>query len=397
MRSISSKAKTAPLLLFALCWQLLAAQEVKVRNIYGAAGSSFIWKVYIDESPTRLQLIRCVEYTLYPTFPNPVREVCDAKDHFALEEKGKGEFTLGLKIEWSGREATVQSYNLDLHSNNIPKVSRDPILNGVRPTGMAFLESGNLVFADQSMGDILLRKSGGFVSIGKVQADTDPQVCPIKFKGNTAIAVAYTNKSFFSTGYVRVLNSDGGHDLAFWIGRQYCHLAGCAWDGSGNALDVVDNSPQLTRLQFDGRRVTSTSHGIAGIDTRDSHLLIVADFAHGDLLAADATSGNLYRIDLQNDHAHGLTLTGTIGQPRAIALSADGETLYSVDGKHIRRVRLDTTPAQASIFFVEPNTFKDLSSVAIGADGQIWVGDSTVHAIYIVSPGGQVTSVLSAR
>ena len=33
--------------------------------------------VFIQAPPAVLSQIKCVEYTLHPTFPNPVRQVCD--------------------------------------------------------------------------------------------------------------------------------------------------------------------------------------------------------------------------------------------------------------------------------------------------------------------------------
>ncbi len=33
------------------------------------------WTVYVTAPPAVLNEIRCVEYTLHPTFPNPIRRV----------------------------------------------------------------------------------------------------------------------------------------------------------------------------------------------------------------------------------------------------------------------------------------------------------------------------------
>lgn len=48
------------------------------------------WGVYLDGPSTELDRIRCVEYTLRPTFPNPVRVVCDRPRRFELVTRGWG-------------------------------------------------------------------------------------------------------------------------------------------------------------------------------------------------------------------------------------------------------------------------------------------------------------------
>ena len=56
------------------------------------------WGVYIEGAGTELDRIRCVEYTLHPTFPNPVRVVCSRKDRFLLTSRGWGTFTVRIKL-----------------------------------------------------------------------------------------------------------------------------------------------------------------------------------------------------------------------------------------------------------------------------------------------------------
>ena len=94
---------------------------------------------------------------------------------------------------------------------------------------------------------------------------------------------------------------------------------------------------------------------MVGLDYDDYHLLIVADYAHAGLLGVDVQSGHLYRIDLPNGRAHRLQLSGKVGNPTAIALSPDGDTLYSADEKTIKRISIDTTPAQVSTFSLFPS------------------------------------------
>ncbi|CAN5823459.1 hypothetical protein BH20ACI4_BH20ACI4_03560 [soil metagenome] len=52
------------------------------------------WSVRVDASEDELNKIKFVEYTLHPTFPNPVRIVKDRKTKFRLESAGWGIFTI---------------------------------------------------------------------------------------------------------------------------------------------------------------------------------------------------------------------------------------------------------------------------------------------------------------
>jgi len=56
------------------------------------------WNIFIEGAPAELDRIRCVEYSLHPTFPNPVRLVCDRPSRFQLTARGWGTFTVGIKI-----------------------------------------------------------------------------------------------------------------------------------------------------------------------------------------------------------------------------------------------------------------------------------------------------------
>jgi transcription initiation factor IIF auxiliary subunit len=59
------------------------------------------WTVYLDAAPAVLEQIRCVQYILHPTFPNPVREICERgnpSQPFALSASGWGEFVMNIRI-----------------------------------------------------------------------------------------------------------------------------------------------------------------------------------------------------------------------------------------------------------------------------------------------------------
>lgn len=64
------------------------------------------WEVFVEAADEDLDRIAYVEYTLHPTFANPVRKVIDRQTKFLLKEEGWASFTLYAKL-FLKNEATV--------------------------------------------------------------------------------------------------------------------------------------------------------------------------------------------------------------------------------------------------------------------------------------------------
>jgi len=86
------------------------AQEISTSNTSRYVGNGrWDWTVYIRAVPQVLNKIRCVEYKLHPTFPNPVRNVCALEDPhypFGLKSNGWGVFEISIKVIF--RNGTVR-------------------------------------------------------------------------------------------------------------------------------------------------------------------------------------------------------------------------------------------------------------------------------------------------
>src|SRR6516165_7227020 len=62
----------------------IAVPKISNTSTYAGAGR-WDWTIFVDADPNTLEQIDCVEYTLHPTFPNPVRKVCSQPEtKFAL-------------------------------------------------------------------------------------------------------------------------------------------------------------------------------------------------------------------------------------------------------------------------------------------------------------------------
>ncbi len=100
--------------LAALAWASGAwAQEISAANVSRYVGDrQWEWTVFIEASPATLSRIRCVEYTLHPTFPNPVQRRCqlgDPRFPFGLSTRGWGTFEIAIRVLFSdGREQALK-------------------------------------------------------------------------------------------------------------------------------------------------------------------------------------------------------------------------------------------------------------------------------------------------
>ncbi len=87
---------------------------------------TYDWTVYVDADANTLAQIQSVEYTLDPSFPNPIRKVTTRKNKFALPSNGWGEFTIYAKVFFANGKTSTYKYRLNLvkadrvSSNNVP-------------------------------------------------------------------------------------------------------------------------------------------------------------------------------------------------------------------------------------------------------------------------------------
>ena len=78
-------------------------KSVTADNVAESVGDNkWKWTVFLKGDEKALDAIKCVEYTLHPTFPNPVRRVCekgDPKRCFGLSGTGWGTFKIGIRVQ----------------------------------------------------------------------------------------------------------------------------------------------------------------------------------------------------------------------------------------------------------------------------------------------------------
>jgi len=86
------------------------AQELTVDNTAKYVGKGrYEWTVFILAGDSVLNSIRYVEYTLHPTFPNPVRNGTGRT--FALSSNGWGEFNIKVRIVYKDKDREPSRIN----------------------------------------------------------------------------------------------------------------------------------------------------------------------------------------------------------------------------------------------------------------------------------------------
>jgi transcription initiation factor IIF auxiliary subunit len=73
------------------------------------------WSVWVEASEKALDGVEYVQYTLHPTFPNPVRRVDDRASKFSLSANGWGVFTIYVLIHLRDNSEVQLSHELELH------------------------------------------------------------------------------------------------------------------------------------------------------------------------------------------------------------------------------------------------------------------------------------------
>ena len=95
------------------------AQEVRVENTAEYMDSGrYEWTVFLVAENPVLETIDYVEYTLHPSFPNPVRISHDRDTNFAISSSGWGESNVYIKIVFRDGRKMHTKHKLSLEERN---------------------------------------------------------------------------------------------------------------------------------------------------------------------------------------------------------------------------------------------------------------------------------------
>jgi len=72
------------------------------------------WSVWLAGRQPDIDRVKYVEYTLHPTFPDPVRRIRDRDSQFRLSTAGWGEFTIYAKVVFKDGNQQFLEHELKL-------------------------------------------------------------------------------------------------------------------------------------------------------------------------------------------------------------------------------------------------------------------------------------------
>ena len=97
-------------------------QPICTQNTSRPAGDRrWDWAIFIDPQSSYLDQIKCVEYTLHPTYPDPVRTVCvlgSIDQPFVLRSNGWGTFRIEVRVLY--RDGSIRELGHDLEFHDRP-------------------------------------------------------------------------------------------------------------------------------------------------------------------------------------------------------------------------------------------------------------------------------------
>lgn len=106
--NLGLRRRNLALFVFLLSFGALAGtQQLQLQNTAKyVGGGRYDWTIFVMGDSSVLDRIRYVEYSLHPSFPNPVRQIYSRNTNFALKSNGWGEFLIRASIVF--RDGTIK-------------------------------------------------------------------------------------------------------------------------------------------------------------------------------------------------------------------------------------------------------------------------------------------------
>jgi transcription initiation factor IIF auxiliary subunit len=194
------------------------AQPLTAENTSRYLGNGrWNWTIYLAGPDSLIDRVSCVQYTLHPTFPNPVREICalgNRQQAFALSATGWGTFNVPVRITFKDGTTQNLAHTLVFETRETSSSSPLHVRNTVRTVQAGLYEW--VIFVEGS-GDVLEKVQCVQYTLDPTFPDPVREVCD---RGVGPHAFALTIKGWGAFGgftvHVRVRFKDGSvHSMTY--------------------------------------------------------------------------------------------------------------------------------------------------------------------------------------
>lgn len=109
------------------------------------------------------------------------------------------------------------------------------------------------------------------------------------------------------------------------------------------------------------------------------------------LFAAQAESGELWAVDPEESEPRVRLLAEDLGWPLALGYSKPAQRLYVTDAKNQRLWSLECSgQCQEPTVFLQSESLENPTTLAVGLDGTLWLGDLRDQTLQTITPQGEV-------
>lgn len=113
------------------------------------------------------------------------------------------------------------------------------------------------------------------------------------------------------------------------------------------------------------------------------------------LFAAQAESGDLWRIDPSSPDPRVHLVAEDLGWPLALGFSKQTQSLYVTDAKNQRLWSLDCRGrCKDPTVFLQSKSLENPTTLAVALDGTIWLGDLKTQTLQTIRPDGSVARTI---
>jgi hypothetical protein len=369
-------------LIACVCLSIPVFGQIRITNTYERSEDGALrWTVWVDEDSEILQRLRCVEYTLPPTFRDSVQRRCgeDRATNFSLSQSSNEEFLILLRLDWKDGHVSTQTYQLDLHS--APRKIGTPVAITRSSSELYVLSMGGTV-------SVLHITPGGLIERNHFSiAGADRPIDLTSSKSDDIESLFVCSRQDEKTAYITQY-SPSGKVIKRWLLPDTC--TGLDFDRTERAVYFgTSPSNRIFRIKV---RDGSGPISVGEIGRAGSIGPIAVDAIRHRVYAGDARDGSVYEFDLTTGKVR--IVASGLGDVPAINFAPDGFVLYVADASHRRILQVRTTLDVPRAETFAEGIFRRPSGLAhLGQPlGGLAVSDSSAGSVFLLSSTGRVVS-----